>query len=60
MFYANVSSLARDYDYAIFKGSGCEHWAGVSSKHYEMPANTGMLIEVPVVSEGTEVTTWGL
>ena len=47
MFYANVSSLARDYDYAIFKGSGCEHWAGVSSKHYEMPANTGMLIEVP-------------
>lgn len=37
MFYANVSSLVRDYDYAIFKGSDVStEQAGV--KHYEMVA----------------------
>ena len=37
MFYANVSSLVRDYDYAIFKGSDVStEQSGV--KHYEMVA----------------------
>lgn len=37
MFYANVSSLVRDYDYAIFKGLDVSTEQG-RGKHYEMVA----------------------